>query len=230
MQIAADTLKRLMENLVAKTWSTQNALVVFLGDYFHADDDSAMTKKSGNHLDVDGRNGKVTMWGVELAVMVVDMALQNHKHVTVKALPGNHDPKSGGDLLTLGLKMRYHNEPRVTIDTTPGVYYFTQIGNTMLGFHHGHTTKPESMPGVMAQFEPEMWGKTKYRYAFLGHFHRRIKGRDADTHGGAIWEVLQAITARDAWNRSMGHWSGRSMVSVVYSPDGGEEHREYENL
>lgn len=230
MNIARETMMTSSAALMAKGPATEHAWVVFLGDYFHADDETNMTKRSHNTLDVDGRNSKVTMMGAEIAVQRVDMALQKHRYVTVKALPGNHDPKSGGDLLTLALMMRYGDNPRVTIDITPGVFWFKEFGTTMTGWHHGHTVKPENMPATMSAYEPEMWGRTKYRYAYLGHFHRRIRGRDQDSHSGAIWEVFQAITARDAWNRSMGHNSGRSMVAIVIDRDDGEESRYYQPI
>lgn len=222
LDIARATVLDTFGTLVADAPATNEALVLGLGDYFHADGNDARTPKSGNALDVDSRFGKVQWMGAELLIDVVDLALQKHDHVTVKVLPGNHDPRAQ-DALTIALWFRYKNNPRVTVDRKPGLFYFFQWGKTMIAAHHGHETKPENMPAVMASFEPEMWGNTIYRYAYLGHFHRHAKG--SDERGGAIWEIFQAITAKDAWNRGVGHSSGRSITAIVLDKEQGERQR-----
>jgi hypothetical protein len=72
-----------------------------------------------------------------------------------------------------------------------------------------------------------MWGETLYRYAYLGHIHKRSKGLAVDERSGAIYETFQAITAKDAWNRSMGHSSGRSIATITLTKQGGEWGRFY---
>lgn len=215
LDIATDTVLRAFDNLMQYTPPSKVAAVLILGDYYHADGFEARTPRSGAALDVDSRYNKVQWMGTELAVRVIDKALQKHETVIVRVLPGNHDPR-GGETLTLALWARYIGNPRVIVDRTPGVFWFFQWGSTMLAGHHGHEVKPEQMPGVMAAYEPEMWGSTKFRHAYLGHFHRRIRGRMSDEYGGAVWEVLQAITAKDAWNRAQGHSSGRSISAMTF--------------
>lgn len=221
LDIARDTYKATVTKLVARTPASHTALVVGYGDFFHADSNLALTPGHGNALDTDGRNGKVINLGAELVIWTIELALQKHAIVVVRMLAGNHDPR-GGDLLTLAVRMRFLDNPRVIVDRDPGYFWFYQWGTTMLAGIHGHETKIEQMPGVMAAYEPKMWGNTTFRYAYAGHWHRRIKGRDADEKGGAIWEVFQAITAKDGWNRGKGHSSGRSMVAITYSLTEGE--------
>lgn len=231
LDIARDVLLATTAKLTAQTPPSDTAVIVYLGDNFHADGPENRTPKSGNALDVDSRYTKVVTMGSELAATLIDNALLKHRHVIFKALPGNHDPH-GGDILTLSMWMRYKDDPRVTVDRTPGLFWFFEWGKVMLAFHHGHETKPESMPGVMAAYEPGMWGRTVFRYAYLGHFHRKRKGIDAlaDERGGAIWEVFQAITAKDAWNRGAGHASGRSMTAITFDKDKGEVIRNIEPI
>jgi hypothetical protein len=52
------------------------ALVVFGGDYFHADNKNNQTARSHNALDVDGRYDKVIGVGTRLAVRIVDRHLR----------------------------------------------------------------------------------------------------------------------------------------------------------
>lgn len=224
LDIARDTYKATVIKLMARTPASHTALVVGYGDFFHADSNLALTPGHGNALDTDGRNGKVINLGAELVIWTIELALQKHAIVVVRMLAGNHDPR-GGDLLTLAVRMRFLDNPRVIVDRDPGYFWFYQWGTTMLAGIHGHETKIEQMPGVMAAYEPKMWGETRFRYAYAGHWHRRIKGtpaKTADEVGGAIWEVFQAITAKDGWNRGKGHSSGRSMVAITYSLTEGE--------
>lgn len=220
LDIAFETVTGAFDKLIAVTPASAVGVVLFLGDYYHADGFDNRTPKSGNSLDVDSRYNKVQWMGTELAIALVDRALQKHETVIVRVLPGNHDPR-GGESLVIALWARYLNNPRVVIDRTPGSFWFFQWGKVMLAGHHGHEVKPEGMPAVMAAYEPEMWGSTVFRHAYLGHFHRKIRGRMSDEHGGAIWEVLQAITAKDAWNRSMGHASGRSVSAMTFDKEEG---------
>lgn len=221
LDIAAQTVRKTFQTLVTRAPATAEGIVIGVGDYFHADGNDARTPKSQNSLDVDSRFGKVQWVGAELLIEVVDMALQRHDHVTVKILPGNHDPRAQ-DALTIAVWFRYLSNPRVTVDRKPGTHWFLKWGRTMIAAHHGHETKPEAMPAVMAAFEPEMWGSTDFRYAYLGHFHKEVAGRTKDERNGAIWEVFQAITAKDAWNRTMGHASGRSISAIVLDKENGE--------
>lgn len=221
LDIAVKTVKDTFVKLVRKAPASHHAIVLGLGDFFHADGNDARTPKSQNALDVDSRYGKVQWMGAELMIQTVDLALQKHKHVTVKVLPGNHDPR-GGDALTIALWFRYLDNPRVTVDRGPALHWFYQWGEVMIAAHHGHETKPEQMPGVMSAYEPKMWGDTQYRYALLGHWHKRAKGFASNESNGAVWEIFQAITAKDAWNRGKGHASGRSITAITYDQRDGE--------
>lgn len=224
LDIAVSTVKSTFAKLVEKTPPSATAVVLGLGDFFHADGNDARTPKSQNALDVDSRYGKVQWMGAELMIQTVDLALQKHQKVIVKVLPGNHDPR-GGDALTIALWFRYLGNPRVEVDRLPALHWFYQWGETMLAAHHGHETKPEQMPGVMSAYEPKMWGDTQYRYALLGHWHKRAKGFASNESNGAVWEIFQAITAKDAWNRGKGHASGRSITAITYDMTDGEVNR-----
>ena len=200
------------------------ALIVVLGDFFHADNNDAVTHRSGNHLDVDGRHDKVLHLGVELIFRKIEAAKVMHNHVTVHITRGNHDPSASKTLAT-ALFFRYQGDPRVTIDRSPKDLWTFQWGYTMLGFTHGDNVKAENMPGVMAAQEAIMWGDTKYRYGYSGHYHKSKKGQPgepkADERYGAIYEILPAFTAKDAWNAAMGHTSQRSVVAKVFDRETG---------
>jgi len=222
LKIALDQFHASVTKLVARSPASGLALIAILGDFFHADNNEAVTARSHNHLDVDGRHDKVLHAGVELIIWMIDMALQKHEHVLVHVTPGNHDEYASKALGT-ALYFRYQGNPRVTIDRNPHDLWSFQFGNNMLAFAHGHKVKAEDMPGVMASQDAVMWGDTLYRYAFSGHFHRSKAGPNRDEKHGAIYEILPAFTAKDAWNRSMGHNSLRSIMSKTFHYTNGLE-------
>jgi hypothetical protein len=228
LTIAESTLRTTVWNLMARSPNSRTAIILNLGDFFHADTDRWETEKSHNRLDGDSRIEKVMHLGVELMIWTIDLALDKHENVIVVNMPGNHDPNLA-KALTLALWARYNGHPRVLVDTTPGLVFAWQFGSTMLAAHHGHTIKPAAMPGVMANYWPDMWGTTTYRYALLGHTHHTAKGL-IDEHSGAIWEVLPALTAPDAYARGTGNKSLRSMKAITYHAEHGEYVRHTEAI
>lgn len=226
MAIAREQFLSATTSLYQLTPAAGTALIVVLGDYFHADNDRAETEGHHNHLDVDGRFDKVLHMGAELLLWHVDMALQKHETVVVKVMRGNHDPYAH-KALSLALWVRYQNNPRVVIDRTPVDLWAFDWGVNMLGFTHGDNVKAEDMPGVMAAYYPEMWGLTRYRFGFSGHYHRTKKGPLSDEKHGAIWEIIPAFTAKDAWNRAMGHASQRGIQAITFDKEEGRKFTTY---
>lgn len=224
--IARDQFLKTTTSLMRLTPPSETALIVVLGDYYHADNNNAVTERSGNHLDVDGRHDKVLFVGAELAIWTIDMALAKHHNVVVKVMRGNHDPYAS-KALTMTLWFRYQNNPRVTIDRSPVDLWSYEYGKNMLSYTHGDNVRAEDMPGVMAAYEPEMWGRTAFRYGFSGHYHKVKKGPLSDEKHGAIWEILPAFTAKDAWNKSMGHSSHRGLQAITFHKDEGRKFTNY---
>lgn len=215
LKIARSQFVSHMSYLMAQTPPSQDALIVILGDYYHADNYNAETPNSGHKLDVDGRHTKVLMVGAEVIIWTVDMALQKHDKVYVKVMEGNHDPNSSQALL-MAVYHRYHNNSRVVVITDPADMWAFEYGVTLLGFSHGHKVKAASMPGALAAIYPEAWGRTKERYCYSGHFHRSAKGPRGDEVAGAEWEIVPAFAAKDAWNRGMGFYAKRGLISITF--------------
>lgn len=226
LDIAARQFRAATGELLALTPPSSEAMVVILGDYYHADNNMAETAKSHNKLDVDGRHDKVLHLGAELAMDMIDMALQKHDHVMVKVMRGNHDPNAS-KALTMTLFFRYEGNPRVTVNRDPQDLWAYEFGSNMLAFTHGDNVKAEDMPGVMAAHYPDMWGRTKWRFGFSGHYHRRKTGPMSDEKHGAEWEILPAFTAKDAWNRQMGHASKRGLQAITFDQTEGRKFTTY---
>jgi len=222
LKIAEATIGDAACELIASSIPSAEAIILGGGDLFHADNAENRTARSGHTLDVDGRYPKVVQVGGRLMVRTVDAALDRHERVTVRILPGNHDEHTSL-AITNFLLAWYRNEPRVTVDLDPGLFFWRRFGKVMLGATHGHTVKIQEMPQIMAHRRADDWGQTFHRYAHGFHLHH--KKMFATEGGGVICEVHQAPVPQDAWHHGAGFLSGRSLQSITYDAEKGERSR-----
>lgn len=204
------------QRLVSLAPESERAAVVNLGDFFHSDDTTATTRRSGHRLDVDTRWGKILHAGVAAMVACVDAALAKHRHVEVVNAIGNHDDHSAV-MLSVCLEHHYSEEPRVTIHTDPAKFHYIEHGMVLLGITHGDTCKAQALPGVMATDQAEAWGRTRYRYWLTGHIHHETRKE----HPGCIVESFRTLAGKDAYHAAHGYRAGRSMVCDVYHAEYG---------
>lgn len=222
LRLAEDTIGRAIEAAIERSPPSGMAVVLGGGDLLHADNSDNRTARSGNALQVDGRYPKVLETACFLMVRAVDAALRRHAHVTVRILPGNHDEHAAVAVAWF-LFAHYRNEPRVTVDTDPSLFWWLRFGRVMLGATHGHTVKIADMPAIMAHRRAEDWGLTRFRYVWGFHLHHRAKYA---TEGcGVISEVCQSPVPQDAWHFGAGFLSGRSIQTITYHRAFGEVSR-----
>lgn len=225
LKIGRKTFEQAITRLMQVTPPSKQAVVLGLGDLLHADNYAGMTAQSKNILDVDGRWPRVLSTAAQIVLYTIDLALQKHQSVLVRILPGNHDEQSA-IAVTLAVSMYYQNNPRVRVDDDAGRFWWWSWGKCFLGATHGDKAKPKGLPMLMAQRNPEAWGKTKFRYILTGHIHQD----SAIDLGGVIVESLQAPCAPDAWHTHMGYGAGRSIQAITYHKDRGRTLRHYENI
>jgi len=226
LEKACDVLRCVMSDLVATTAPAETAIILNLGDFYHTDNQSNQTMRSGNALDVDGRYARVLAFGVQLMVELIELALQRHKAVVVRNLRGNHDDHSSV-ALTAAMGAFFHNNARVTIDASPAAHWSYRHGKTLLGATHGDTLKkPENMAMLLAAGCSEDWGKTRWKYFHFGHLHQA----SLKEVGGVLVEGHRTLAAKDAWAAAAGYLSGRAMSSIVYHREHGEQGRRTVNI
>jgi hypothetical protein len=223
LSIGEKLLRDTMAELVADAPNSETGLILNLGDFFHSDDNSNRTRKSGAALDVDGRHAKILRVGVDLLIHCIQLGLQRHQRIIVRCLPGNHDPYASL-ALSVALGCFFKNNPRVTIDADPSAFFWWRFGAVLIGATHGDEAKGPDMPGVMAADRPQDWGATSFRYIYLGHVHHKSVG-GGEKHG-AIWETFQTLSPKDAWHHTAGYRSGRSMVAITHHRERGEWKRQ----
>jgi hypothetical protein len=206
-----------MGALVKQAPHSETAIILQLGDFLHADNSENRTLRSGNSLDVDSRYAKVLQVGVKLLIAATTQALLKHSKVIVRNLPGNHDPHSAL-ALSIALSCFFDGNPRVTVDLDPSKFFFHQFGKVMIAATHGDTVKLAKFPGVMAAYQPVMWGQTSYRYGYTGHIHHQRSVEE----NGATCEAFRTLAGKDAYHHAGGYSSGRGMVAITHHKERGE--------
>ncbi|SDH22085.1 helix-turn-helix domain-containing protein [Bosea robiniae] len=222
LKIAEHVIGRSAEEAIERSPASEVCVVLGGGDLLHADNQDNRTARSGNQLDVDGRYQKVVGVATQLLVRTVDAALRRHRTAVVRILKGNHDEHSAIAAAYFMLAW-YRNEPRVTVDVDPSLFWWMRWGQTMFGATHGHEAKAKDMASIMAHRRAEDWGRTRFRYVHTFHLHHQAK---FTTEGqGVITEIHQAPVPQDAWHYGSGFLSGRSIQSITYHQDFGEVSR-----
>jgi hypothetical protein len=213
LKIAEEKIGETLEEVFKRSPRSREGIVLGGGDLLHSDTNENKTAKSGNALQVDGRYQKILFAACRLMVKATELALHKHEKVTVRILQGNHDEHSSFAVAYFLLAW-FRNEPRVTIDCSPSIYFWYEFGKVLIGAAHGHTVKMNLMPQIMASIMSEAWGRTLHRYVHGFHIHH--KSQYVSEGGGVICESHQTPTAKDAWHAFAGYLSGRSIQSITY--------------
>lgn len=209
-----------VDRLVASAPNADTAIILPLGDLLHADDTRNRTPQSGYTLDVDTRYQRVIQIALRAFKRAIYRALEKHKRVIGKILQGNHDPHSSF-AIAIALAEFFSNNPRVTIDLSPSLFWFYRFHNVLIGATHGDKAKGQDLLGVMATDRAEDWGQTKFRYWYTGHIHN-FTGKELP---GVVLESFRTLAPKDAWHAGMGYRAGRDAYCITHHKDFGEIER-----
>lgn len=213
LAIAEETLVGCFRQMVNSAPAAETCVVAQLGDFLHYDSAvAAVTPTNGHNLDADGRMPKMVRTSIRILRTVIDLALTRHQKVVVLLSEGNHDVGSSVWLRAM-FQALYENEPRIEVIDSELPYYTYQHGNTMLGWHHGHLAKKESLPLLFAAQFPKVWGNTTKRYIHVGHQHHT----DIKEHSGVTVEQHPTLAARDAYAARGGWIAERQVTAITYS-------------
>lgn len=191
-----------------------------MGDLAHYDGMESKTPTSGHILDADSRFQKVVRVIIRILRRVVSMLLSKHQRLHVIMADANHDPASGAWLREMFAAF-YDDEPRVTVDSSASTYYVVEHGKTSLFVHHGHRRNVGNVDSVFAGKYREIYGRTQFSYAHLGHLH----SDELKTTNLMKVERHETLAAPDAYAANGGWLSGRSAKVITYSARHGEVSR-----
>lgn len=217
MKIAEQTLNDWVDAAVASSPNAKTAVLANIGDFLHWDGMDAVTPASKHLLDADTRFQKLIRVAIRMIRNFISKLLAKYDNVHVIMADANHDPASEAWLREM-FAVFYEHEPRVTVDTTADTYYCYEHGLTSLFFHHGHKRKPANVDTVFAAKFREVFGRTKYSYAHMGHLH----SIDVKETNLMLVEQHRTLAAPDAYASRGGWISGRDAKVITYHKDYGK--------
>lgn len=217
IEIAENLLVNWFAHAISHAPMAEHAVFAQLGDFLHADGLEAVTPQHRHQLDVDTRFQRSVRIAIRVIRKVIGMLLKKHERVTVIMAEGNHDLASSAWLRELFASV-YQDEPRVTIDTNADAYYCVEHGDTALYFHHGHRRQVADIDRVFAGKYRQIFGRTKYAYAHLGHLHNN----EVKESQLMVVERHRTLAAPDAYASKGGWISGRDAKVITYSKKFGE--------
>lgn len=225
IEIAKRVFKKVFYRLLAASPDTEECVLVNTGDFFHCDNITATSTRSGHHFDMDGTVGQWLDAGMIIARMLVDACLKKYKRVTFVNVPGNHDDLLGR-MIGGFVEQLYMNNKRITVLKGDNPFQYVRRGNVLLGFAHGHTCRVSSLPGKMADDQAKLWGDTTYRHWFTGHLHHN-QWLQYKEHPGCKVETVGIIPPKDAYAHGGGWGADRTIQSVVFDAKNGYQSSRY---
>jgi len=221
IKIATQAYQEGLSEVTSMTPKVKFGVVLVAGDLSHADNYHQTTTNPATHhiVDVDGRYPKMVDSSFAIVLYAVHRAKERAENVLVVLIPGNHD---GATMVgvRLALRVYFRNDKTVTVEKSPAPYWWYEWGKCMFGCTHGDKLRMKGLPGYMADVMSEMWGRTKYRYAFTGHFHRKL----VESHPGVTVEILPTPVAPDSFASSHGYNAPRILETKVYHKERGLRH------
>jgi AcrR family transcriptional regulator len=211
-KIATKLLVGGVQSVLAELPPVRKIALVVLGDYYHSDDRSGMTEKSGNRLDTDSRFARRVDAGIEAMCGAVELCAGRAYEVEVIVLSGNHDWHSAKWLARV-LAAYYKDLPQVTIRTDPAPQQFVRHGNVLLAYTHGDTMKAQEFARLIPALNPKDWAGASFRYGRIGHWHRRV----TEEFPGVVVETLPTLAAPDAYAADHGFRSARAITACLWS-------------
>jgi DNA-binding Lrp family transcriptional regulator len=200
--------------------NADTAVLAQLGDLLHHDSHTSVTPTNAHVLDADSRLQKIIRVVIRCLRRIVSMLLEKHSRVHIVMADANHDP-AGGAWLREMFAAFFENEPRVTVDSSASTYYVFEHGETSLFYHHGHKRKINNVDNVFAGQFRDVYGRTKFSYAHIGHLHSdELKSTNL-----MKVERHETLAARDAYAANGGWLSDRSAKVITYHRSFGEVSR-----
>ncbi|MDX5592590.1 metallophosphoesterase [Pseudovibrio sp. SPO723] len=223
MDKAEDLIVKWFGAAIDQAPAANTAVLAQLGDFLHWDGLAAVTPTSGHLLDADTRWHKLVRRALSIVRRIVQAMLEKHGQVRLVWVSGNHD-MSSSVMMREFLSVLYEHEPRISVDTTADLFHAFEFGNTSLFFHHGHRRGVNQIAQTMAAKFRDIYGRTKYSYAHIGHFHHKdqIKAKE-----DSLMEVEQhqTLAPADAHSATSGYLSKRSAQVITYHREYGETGR-----
>ena len=178
-ELALETTERLLAQVAMR--GAPESLTLWLGSDMVNSDTPQGTTTRGTPQDDDGLPHRGIDAAFDLSVEMIDR-LSAIAPLTVRVVSGNHDTRTC-HALAKGLHVAYNvvatrDDVDVVCDYAP--HQAELYGNSaILATHGDKLKKSRSLSSILATQWPEMWYRSEYRYALVGHLHH-LKEIDQD--------------------------------------------------
>lgn len=202
-------------------YQRERITLVIGNDLYHSDNAAGTTTKSGNVLDMDGRQDKIIDRVLEAVRDTVYMSLEHAPRVFIVPVPGNHCELST-KWTARWLDAWFNKDKRVNVDLSPGWRRWWRWGVTGRLAQHGHTGKPKDVPRLILDECPDRAAVADCRqwYCSQGHIHQRQR----ETFGRTVVDWEPALCPADAWHNEHGYTNGHiGSNSYVYHTEQGRK-------
>jgi len=217
LKIAEDLLVKWFATAIKQSPNASTGYLAVMGDFLHLDSLEALTPTGKNLLDSDTRFQLIVRVAIRTLRRVVSILLQKHQKLHIVIAEGNHDMASSVWLREM-MQALYAGEPRITVDTSPDIFYCYEHGDTSLFVHHGHKVKFENIDEVMVSKFRDVFGRTKHSFVHMGHYHHtRVKESNL-----MVIEQHRTLAAKDAYSSRSGYMAGRDAKVITYHKQLGE--------
>ena len=161
-------------------------------------------------LDGDASPRGVVSQYVGYKVSQVDLCSQFGK-VDLWYMPGNHD-----ELATVFLAeaLRGWFSQREDVHVSDTIYSLRAklYGTTLIATYHGHDLKVRDLGEIIPKRFPKLWGKSKHRYCFTGHYHTE---RELPAKSDVTILRMPTFCGHDEWHYEQGYSSRRAINAYV---------------
>lgn len=179
------------------------------GDWFNIDN-AAGTTTSGTPQDSAATPPAVLDEGLTLGVDMIEL-LATVAPVRVVLTSGNHDRMLGQALLR-HLGAWFRSDDRVEVGDEISPYVARRYGSNLLAWHHGDGEhRADKLAAIVSTNYPSLWGATRHRYVFLGHWHETLMHEKA----GAVTWRMPSLSVDDRWHRREGYTTNQPALLAV---------------
>ena len=232
----------------AKLFGIKSIVLCVGNDLLHVDTPNKTTT-SGTPQDNHGTIHAMFKVAKSLLVgMIEQLALVAGVHLVY--VPSNHDWLSGF-MLADAIGSWFHDHPQVSMGDGWGSMSarhrkYIRFGWNLIMLHHNDGVKENDIGAHMANEAAEHWGQTKFRYAYGGHLHhkiRKLQGTkkpmqiekdhigfttistpydDIDLQKYVHVEVVRCPSPPDGWHDRNGYTAKPAIECFMHHPTGGQ--------
>lgn len=220
-------------DFIARAGRFDQVIIPIGNDFLHTDNLSGTTT-AGTRMDYQYNWFQTLIFAGELIAETV-AALPSDVEVILPFVYGNHDTQSTLALAEI-VRNRFITDKRVQTPT-PGINgrHYLRFGDTLLAYMHGDAVKGLNIHATVAT-ECPFWSECRYRFARVGHLHKRQRDvwsmtRMTDEVNGLEIETCPSLAPTDNWHDRNGYIGNiRRATAFIHHKDRGMIGQMFHNL